>query len=397
MQVMNNPVTSDAYRVWYHIHGKLFIGNPEHRQDQGYVQCGASLNEAMHYICEMHISTGEAREDRARALDLVRELHISSHEHLERAGYAYYADVPPHLFNDAPVYEPRVQHRRPDLRRHRENMRGQPGRGGRRMRAVNQALQAEGGDQNYDSQPFTMSGPSSSFCGPYSQADFGGLSQYTPASQVYDPSQPGSSHHNAPSNIIPQFVGQNRSAYNTSPWSHPVRDFIVEDSSSQPGIGSQNIGRLYRSGTEDSILSRSLISDIYAGLYATTKTHIFLEMYIAKGESELESLGGRLDDAAWFTVSYGASAASQTRAGGIDRIGKADAAALGTLVMLNLPHTVLPISLPVRILSGERPHSCGNSSRVGRRLASFRCRADTDLALLAEIVSLLLRRSSTVF
>nr|GMD95124.1 uncharacterized protein LOC109172328 [Ipomoea batatas] len=219
----------------------------------------------------MHISTGEAREDRARAFDLVRELHISSREHLERAGYAYYADVPPHLFNDPPVYEPRVQHRRPDLRRHRENMRGQPGRGGRRMRAVNQALQAEaeqqrhdaeeddddaedgnalalvpiqyqGGDQNYDSQPFTMSGPSSSFCGPYSQADFGGLSQYTPASQVYDPSQPGSSHHNAPSNIIPQFGGQNRPAYNTSPWSHPVGDFIVEDSSSQPGIGTQNIG-----------------------------------------------------------------------------------------------------------------------------------------------------------
>nr|GMD73882.1 hypothetical protein Iba_scaffold50930CG0010 [Ipomoea batatas]GME06508.1 hypothetical protein Iba_scaffold4346CG0090 [Ipomoea batatas] len=89
-------------------------------------------------------------------------------------------------------------------------MRGQPGRGGRRMRAVNQALQAEteqqrhdaededdddedgnalalvpiqyqGGDQNYDSQPFTMSGHSSSFCGTYSQTDFGGLSQYTPA------------------------------------------------------------------------------------------------------------------------------------------------------------------------------------------------------------------------
>ncbi|XP_031114506.1 serine/threonine-protein phosphatase 7 long form homolog [Ipomoea triloba] len=137
MQVMNNPITSDAYRVWYHTHGKLFIGNPEHRQDQGYVQCGALLNEAMHYIREMHISTREAREDGARALDLVRELHISSREHLENAGYAYYADVPPHLFNDAPVYEPRVQHRRPDLRRHRENMRGQPRRGGRRMRAVN--------------------------------------------------------------------------------------------------------------------------------------------------------------------------------------------------------------------------------------------------------------------
>nr|GMC69165.1 serine/threonine-protein phosphatase 7 long form homolog [Ipomoea batatas] len=166
MQVMNNPVTSDAYRVWYHTHGKLFIGNPEHRQDQGYVQCGASLNEAMHYIREMHISTGEAREDRARALDLVRELHISSREHLERAGYAYY---------------------------------------GR---------------------------PNSSFCGSYSQADFGGLSQYTPASQVYDPSQPGSSHHNAPSNILPQFGGQNRPAYNTSPWPHPVGDFIVEDYSS---------------------------------------------------------------------------------------------------------------------------------------------------------------------
>nr|GMD89750.1 hypothetical protein Iba_chr14dCG3040 [Ipomoea batatas] len=103
-------------------------------------------------------------------------------------------------------------------------------------------IQYQGGDQNYDSQPFTMSGPSSSFCGPYSQADFGGLSQYTPASQVYDPSQPGSSHHNAPSNIIPQFGGQNRPAYNTSPWSHPVGDFIVEDSSGQPGIGTQNIG-----------------------------------------------------------------------------------------------------------------------------------------------------------
>nr|GMD01418.1 pyruvate kinase isozyme G, chloroplastic [Ipomoea batatas] len=50
MQVMNNPVTSDAYRVWYHIHGKLFIGNPEHRQDQGYVQCGASLIEAPRHL-----------------------------------------------------------------------------------------------------------------------------------------------------------------------------------------------------------------------------------------------------------------------------------------------------------------------------------------------------------
>nr|GME03463.1 hypothetical protein Iba_scaffold786CG0050 [Ipomoea batatas] len=136
----------------------------------------ATAPARMHYIREMHISTGEAREDRARALDLVRELHISSREHLERAGYAYY---------------------------------------GR---------------------------PNSSFCGSYSQADFGGLSQYTPASQVYDPSQPGSSHHNAPSNILPQFGGQNRPAYNTSPWPHPVGDFIVEDYSSQPGIGSQNIG-----------------------------------------------------------------------------------------------------------------------------------------------------------
>nr|GMC86654.1 putative casein kinase II subunit beta-4 isoform X2 [Ipomoea batatas] len=79
----------------------------------------------------MHISTREAREDGARALDLVWELHISSREHLERAGYAYYANVLPHLFNDAPVYELRVQHRRPDLRRHRENMRGQPRCGGR--------------------------------------------------------------------------------------------------------------------------------------------------------------------------------------------------------------------------------------------------------------------------
>nr|GMD06895.1 hypothetical protein Iba_chr06cCG1960 [Ipomoea batatas] len=105
------------------------------------------------------------------------------------------------------------------------------------MRAVNQALQAEaeqqrhdaeeddddaedgnalalvpiqyqGGDQNYDSQPFYYVRPQLKlFVVPNSQADFGGLSQYTPASQVYDPSQPGSSHHNAPSNIIPQFGG----------------------------------------------------------------------------------------------------------------------------------------------------------------------------------------------
>lgn len=47
MVVMNNSVTCDVYRVWYHTHDRLFISNLEHQHDQGYVQCGASLNDAV--------------------------------------------------------------------------------------------------------------------------------------------------------------------------------------------------------------------------------------------------------------------------------------------------------------------------------------------------------------
>nr|GMC71283.1 hypothetical protein Iba_chr03bCG1320 [Ipomoea batatas] len=58
----------------------------------------------------------------------------------------------PHIFNDAPVDEPKVQPRRPDLRRQRENMRSQPERSGRRMRAVNQALRVETNQYRHDAE-----------------------------------------------------------------------------------------------------------------------------------------------------------------------------------------------------------------------------------------------------
>nr|GMC63123.1 serine/threonine-protein phosphatase 7 long form homolog isoform X1 [Ipomoea batatas] len=95
MLVMNNPTASNAYRVWYHTHGRLFIGNPEHRQDQGYVQCSASLNDVMCFIRDLHLRAGEAGSDGARCLDLVREIHIRTRDYLQRAGYGYFVDVPP--------------------------------------------------------------------------------------------------------------------------------------------------------------------------------------------------------------------------------------------------------------------------------------------------------------
>nr|GMC46754.1 serine/threonine-protein phosphatase 7 long form homolog [Ipomoea batatas] len=88
MDRVNNPYATDAHRVSYHTHGRLFIGNPEHQQDQGYVQCGASLNDAMHLLRDLHISSGEVPVDGAQAIQRLQEIHVSTREHIVRAGYA---------------------------------------------------------------------------------------------------------------------------------------------------------------------------------------------------------------------------------------------------------------------------------------------------------------------
>nr|GMD52583.1 hypothetical protein Iba_chr11bCG13010 [Ipomoea batatas] len=76
---------------------------------------------------------------------------VSTREHIVRAGYGYFVDFPtPHIFNDAPFDALEVQDRRPNVPQPRGNVQGEPGRGGRRMRAINQVEQAEANQHRHD-------------------------------------------------------------------------------------------------------------------------------------------------------------------------------------------------------------------------------------------------------
>ncbi|XP_019181321.1 PREDICTED: uncharacterized protein LOC109176337 isoform X2 [Ipomoea nil] len=69
MLVMDNPNATREYRLWFHAHGRRIIGNPEHRQDQGYIQTAASLNDTMHSLSQMNLGMEEAGDDPQRQSD----------------------------------------------------------------------------------------------------------------------------------------------------------------------------------------------------------------------------------------------------------------------------------------------------------------------------------------
>nr|GMD42366.1 hypothetical protein Iba_chr10bCG8640 [Ipomoea batatas] len=76
----------------------------------------------MHFLRDLHISSGEVPVDGAQAIQRLQEIHVSTREHILRAGYGYFVDVPPHIFNDALYDAPEVQDRRPNVRRRRGNV-----------------------------------------------------------------------------------------------------------------------------------------------------------------------------------------------------------------------------------------------------------------------------------
>nr|GMD20561.1 hypothetical protein Iba_chr07fCG6050 [Ipomoea batatas] len=104
----------------------------------------------MHFLRDLQISSGQVPVYGAQAIQRLQEIHVSTREHIVHAGYGYFVEVPPHIFNDAPFDAPEVQDQRPNVRRRKGNVQGEPGRGGRSMRAINQAEQAEANQHRHD-------------------------------------------------------------------------------------------------------------------------------------------------------------------------------------------------------------------------------------------------------
>nr|GMD63701.1 serine/threonine-protein phosphatase 7 long form homolog [Ipomoea batatas] len=88
MDRVNNPYATDAYRVWYHTHGRLFIGNLN--TDKIRV-----MSNVMHFLRDLHISSGEVPVDGPQAIQRLQEIHVSTRELIVRVGYGYFMDVPP--------------------------------------------------------------------------------------------------------------------------------------------------------------------------------------------------------------------------------------------------------------------------------------------------------------
>nr|GMC86753.1 hypothetical protein Iba_chr04dCG13790 [Ipomoea batatas] len=53
------------------------------------------MSNVMHLLRDLHISSGEVPVDGAQAIQRLQEIHVSTREHIVRAGYGYFVDVPP--------------------------------------------------------------------------------------------------------------------------------------------------------------------------------------------------------------------------------------------------------------------------------------------------------------
>ncbi|XP_019178613.1 PREDICTED: serine/threonine-protein phosphatase 7 long form homolog [Ipomoea nil] len=63
MQRTDRPQVVDGYRTWYYMHGRRLIGNPTHYSNQGFVQCAASLNDAMHAFNRLMLDSGQVLDN----------------------------------------------------------------------------------------------------------------------------------------------------------------------------------------------------------------------------------------------------------------------------------------------------------------------------------------------
>ncbi|XP_019177059.1 PREDICTED: uncharacterized protein LOC109172328 [Ipomoea nil] len=252
MFVMDNPNATREYRLWFHAHGRRIIGNPEHRQDQGYIQTAASLNDTMHFLSQMNLGMEEAGDDPQRQSDWWRKYRVALPAHVEQAGYGFLLDFPNEMYNVEPV-DAHVGPVRRDRRRERDHLRGQPQQGGRRRGVrVDEGMDASapgmqhpaaadnvvGGDvdalaltivpgQLYDGSGAFQTGGYTSFD---QTAQFPHQTQGS-FGQIFDPTQASSSYPQA--SYHPPY-GYNTSAY------HPSQFGEVGESSAQGGL---NMGR----------------------------------------------------------------------------------------------------------------------------------------------------------
>ncbi|XP_019166857.1 PREDICTED: serine/threonine-protein phosphatase 7 long form homolog [Ipomoea nil] len=144
MQRTDRPQVVDGYHTWYYMHGRRLIGNPSHYGNQGFVQCAASLNDAMHAFNRLRLDSHQVLDNPEADRDaFIRDVEQRSTDMMINTEYEFLLHVAPQQYFGAPMLDEPFGPRRADGRRDRPNMRGGPAIGGRARCAANQQLQAQ--------------------------------------------------------------------------------------------------------------------------------------------------------------------------------------------------------------------------------------------------------------
>ncbi|XP_019176481.1 PREDICTED: serine/threonine-protein phosphatase 7 long form homolog [Ipomoea nil] len=144
MTITDRPQSVPEYRAWYYLHGRRLIGNPMHYKNEGFVQCAASLNEAMHAFNRLRLDVSEVLNNPDADRDQhLRDIQQNCIDMLVDTDYEFLLHMTPEQYFGAPMPDEPFGPPAADRRRDRPNRRGGPAIGGRSRRAVNIQRQAE--------------------------------------------------------------------------------------------------------------------------------------------------------------------------------------------------------------------------------------------------------------
>ncbi|XP_019190549.1 PREDICTED: uncharacterized protein LOC109185007 [Ipomoea nil] len=107
------------------MHGQRLIGNPSHYSNQGFVQCAASLNDAMHAFNRLRLDSHQVLDNPDADRDaFIRDVEQRSTDMMINTEYEFLLHVAPQQYFGAPMPDEPFGPRRADGRRDRPNMRG---------------------------------------------------------------------------------------------------------------------------------------------------------------------------------------------------------------------------------------------------------------------------------